>query len=57
MSTEYKQMPYTTDKDIDRADEMGLMGWTQVVTGTRTVLFERTCDADPTVYADTETKE
>ena len=57
MSTEYKQMPYTTDDDIERADELHLIGWTQVVTGTRTVLFERTCEAnEPTVYANIETK-
>ena len=49
MSTEYRQLPYTTDDDIERADELHLIGWTQVVTGTRTVLFERT------VYADIET--
>ena len=45
MSTEYRQLPYTTDDDIERADELHLIGWTQVVTGTRTVLFERTCEA------------
>ena len=46
MSTEYRQLPYTTDDDIERADELHLIGWTQVVTGTRTVLFERTCEAN-----------